>query len=160
MRSHKEDSFDYALSQAREAHQQVLVATALLEGKIKRLSQSVSRKRLTCHQHSHSHGHSRRQSMGCLRRCTMTLAGGDPSGVPSAMFCHEDHQGRLIQCPSPTQPRRWITFQEDKTSSTEDSSSEWMEQVLGGSEPAECDLGPPPTLKPELESFLEEQAPI
>ena len=37
---------------------------------------------------------------------------------------------------------------------------EQTEQVSGGGEPTECNLGPPPTLKPELESFLEEQAPI
>ena len=158
-RSYREDSCDYALSKAMEA-QRVLVAATLLEGEIKRLNQSVSRKRSTGHWCSLRCDHLRRWSRGCPKRCTKTLAGGDPSGVPSAMSHHGDHQGRCVLSPSPTQPRRWVTFQEDKTLATEDSSSGQMEQALGGGEPAECDLGPPPTLEPELESFLEEQAPI
>ena len=101
LRNHREDSCDYALTKAREAHQWVLVATALLEGKIKRLSQSVSWKRLTSSWHSCSHDHSRRWSRGCPRRCTKTSAGWDPSGVPSAMSHHGDHQGRLSGLPAP-----------------------------------------------------------
>ena len=159
-RSHRKDSYDYALTEAREAHWWALATTALLEGKIERLSQSVSRKRSTSHWSTCSHDYLRKWSRGCPRSCTKTWAGGDPSGVLSVMLHCGDHQGRCIQSPSPTHLRRWVTFQEDKTLATEDSSLEWMEQVSGGGEPTECNLGPPPTLKPEFESFLEEQAPI
>ena len=153
MRSHREYSYDYALAKAREAHWKALVATALLKRKIERLSWSVSRRRSTGCQHSSSHHHLRRWSTGCLRRCTKTPAGGDPSGVPSVMSHHGTIRGDVSGLPAPPD---WEDRSLSKTKLwlTEDSSSEQMEQALGGGEPAECDLGPPPTLEPELESFL------
>ena len=50
-----------------------------------------------------------------------------------------------------------MTFQnqEDEVLSGEDPSRELLGQVTGGGELEECDLGPLPTLEPDLESFLE-----
>ena len=55
-----------------------------------------------------------------------------------------------------------MTFwnQEDENSSREDPSRELLGQETGRAELEECDLGPPPTLEPELESFLEVPSPM
>ena len=54
---------------------------------------------------------------------------------------------------SPHRPRKHITFQdqEEETSSGEGPLGEPQGQVTGGGEVEESDLGPPPTLGPELE---------
>ena len=66
-------------------------------------------------------------------------------------------QGRCAWSPSSHNPRKHVTFQdqEEETSSGESPSSEPWGQVTGGREVEENDLGPPPTLGPELECFLE-----
>ena len=53
---------------------------------------------------------------------------------------------------SPHRPRKHITFQdqEEETSLREGPLGESWEHATGGGEVEECDLGPPPTLGPEL----------
>ena len=66
------DLCNHALAKAREAHQQVIESTHVLEEKTEWLSWSATRTRSTgCH-HSHSCGHLRRWSRGCLRGHTKT----------------------------------------------------------------------------------------
>ena len=134
----------------------MLEATHILEEKIEWLSQSATRMRSTSCWHSNSCGHLRRQSRGCLRGHTKTPTGGVQTKAPSAISHQEDQRRRHLQSPSPTQPRRQVTFQdqEGESLSEEDSPGEHMGQASGGGEPVECDLGPPPTLEPKLESFL------
>ena len=65
-------------------------------------------------------------------------------------------QERHAQSHSPHRPRRHVTFGEAKegTSSDERPQREPQKQASRG-EVEECDLGPLPTLRPELEYFLE-----
>ena len=152
------DSCNCALAEARKAHQQVLEDAHILEEKIEQLSWLATRMRSTsCHL---SHGHLRRQSRGHPRGHIKTAAGGDDAKAPLAISHQGDQRGRCLQSPSPTQLRRWVTFQNQKGESLpEDSLGEHRGQVSGRGEPAECNLGPPPTLEPELESFLGGQHP-
>ena len=55
-----------------------------------------------------------------------------------------------------------MTFQNQKEemSSGEGSSMEPLRQVTGGGEVEDSDLGPLPTLEPELEHFLEALTPM
>ena len=57
-----DDSCDWALAEAREAHQQALVAAHLLEERIERLSQSATKAQPSNCKCSHSCSHSKRQS--------------------------------------------------------------------------------------------------
>ena len=127
------DPHNHALAEAREVHQRALEATHLLEQNIERLSQAATRVTSAGCQHSYSHSHSRRQP-----------------------------QGRHLWSPSPTRPRKCVTFQnqEDEISSGDDPLRELLGQVTGGGELKECDLGPLPTLELELESFLESLTPM
>ena len=108
MRSREEDwednSYKCRLAEAREAHWQVLVATHMLEERIKRLSQLAIWMRQGNCQCSHSWGHLRRQSWGHRLRCTKTPVGGD---------CWRDTRGRWTQSPSPSPTKPWkhVTFQ-------------------------------------------------
>ena len=150
------NSCNHALTKAREAHWQALEAAHILEEKIEWLSQSATRMRSTGCQHYHSCAHLRRQSRGCLRGHTKTPTGGHHAKVPLAISSQEDPRGRHLQSSSPTQWRQQVTFQDQKgeSSSEEDSLGEHMGQASSRGEPAECDLGPLPTLKPELGVFL------
>ena len=123
-----EESHDQALSEAREAYQRALEATHLLEQNIKRLSWPANRAKLAKCQCPYSHSHSR--------------------GRP---------QGRHALSQIPHRLRKHITFQdqEEETSSREGPLGEPWEQVTGGGEVEESNLGLPPTLGPELEHFPE-----
>ena len=126
------DPHNHALAEAREVHQRALEAAHLLEQNIERLSQAATRAKSARCWHSYSHSHSRRWP-----------------------------QIRHPQSPSHTRPRKHVTFQneEDEISSGEDPSRQLLGQATGEEELEEYDLGPLPTLKPELESFLEALAP-
>ena len=119
------DPLDCALAEARDAHQRALEAAHLLQQNIERLSWAATRVK----------------SAGCWHSCSHSCSRRWP-------------QGRHLWSPSPTRPRKHVTFwnQEDEISSGEDPSRELLGQVTGGEELVECDLGPPPTLEPELES--------
>ena len=122
------DPYNQALSEAREAYQIALMAAHLLEQNIKRLSWAADRAKSAKCQCPYSHSCSR--------------------GRP---------QGRHAQSLSPHRLRKHVTFQdqEEETSSREDPLGEPWGQVTGGGEVEESDLGPPTTLGPELEHFLE-----
>ena len=111
-----------------QGHWRVLEATHLLEEDIERLSWAASRvKHAKCwHPYSHS----------CFR------------GRP---------QGRHAWSPSPHRTKKHVTFldKEEKMSSGEGHLRGLWGQVMGGVEVEESGLGPPPTLRPELEHFLE-----
>ena len=127
------DPHDHALAETREVHWRALEAAHLLGQNIERLSWAATRAKSAGCQHSYNHSHSRRQP-----------------------------QGRHLWAPSHTRPRKHVTFQnqEDEISSREDPSRELLGQASGREELEECDLGPLPTLKPELESFLEALTPM
>ena len=96
-----QDSCKEALAVARDAHQQTLAATALLEEKIKRLSHSLS-----CgHQCSGSHRH-------LASHQWRSQTGSHQTKVPQV----EAHQGessrRWTQSPSPMQTRWLVTFED------------------------------------------------
>ena len=148
-------SCNHALSKAREAHQQVIEATHMLEEKIEWLSQLATRIGSTSQWHSCSHGCVRRQSRGCLRGHTRTPTGEDHARTPMATSCQGNQRGRCFPSPSPTQPRRQVTFQDQqgKSLSEEYSLGEHMGQASNRGEPEEYNLGPPPTLEPELGVF-------
>ena len=137
---------NHALTKASEAHQWALEAAHLLEENIEWLSWLATRMRSSSCQHSHSHGHLKRQS----RRCTKTPVCGGHTKVPLRLFHQENQRWKHVPSPSPTQPRRQVTFQDQKGKS--------LKNTLPGStwdrHPVECDLGPQPALAPELESFL------
>ena len=123
-----EDPHNQALSETREAYRRALEATHLLEQSIKRLSQAADRAKSAKCWHPYSHSHSR----------------GGP-------------QGRHAQSPSHNRLRKHLTFQdqEEETSSREGPLGEPQGQVTRGGEVEESNLGPSPTLGPELEHFLE-----
>ena len=159
MRSHEEDCemmtpVTAPLLMPGEAYWQALVATHLLEERMERLSWSSMRMRLDNHQCSHSQGHLRRQLRGHWWRCTKTPAGRDHQ---------RDLRGRqtLSPSPSPTRLRRCVTFQDQESSSEEDPLTR---QCMGWSpdrrKSEEYDIGPPPTLQPELEYFLRDPTAI
>ena len=122
------DPHDQALSEAREVYQRALEATHVLEWNIERLSWVANRVKSTELWHPYSHSCSRRRS-----------------------------QGRHAWSPSSHRLRKHVTFQdqEEETSSREGPSREPQGQATGGGEMEESDLGPPPTLGPGLECFLE-----
>ena len=66
-------------------------------------------------------------------------------------------KGRHAQSLNPHRLKKHVTFldEEVEMSAGEDPSREIWGQVMGGGEVEESDLGPPPTLGPELEHFLE-----
>ena len=68
------------------------------------------------------------------------------------LYSHRRPQGRHAQSLSPHRLRKHVTFQDQEE---ETSSREPQGQVTGGAEVEDSDLGPPPTLGPELEHFLE-----
>ena len=72
-------------------------------------------------------------------------------------------RGRQAQfpSPSPTWLKKHVTFQDQggETSFQENPLGELLRQVTSR-ELEECDLGPLPTLEPELESFLDAQIPM
>ena len=145
-----DNSYNHDLAEAREAHWWALAAAHLLEEGIERLSQLATRTWLDDCWHSHSKGHSRRWLRGHQWRHTKILASRD---------CQKDSRGRWTQSPSPSPTRPWkhVTFQDTDLSSKE---GPLMRQCMGQSpnrwKAEECDLGPPPTLGPELEYFLGE----
>ena len=106
----------------------MLEATHLLEQDIERLSWAASRAKHAKCQCTYSCSHSR--------------------GRP---------QGRHAQSPSPHRLKKHVTFlgEEEEMSSGEDPSREIWGQATGGGEVEESDLGPPTTLGPDLECFLE-----
>ena len=150
------DSCNHALAKVREAHQQALEATHILEEKIEWLSQLATRIGSTGCQHSHSCGNLRRYSRGCPRGHTKLPTGEDHARTPLVTSCQENQRGRCFLSPSSTQPRRWVTFQDQQgeSSSEEYSLGEHMGQASSRGEPLEYDLGPPFTLEAKLESFL------
>ena len=147
-----------AFAEAREVHQWALEATHMLEERIEQLSQLATRMGSTSHWHSHCHGCLKRQSRESPRGHTRTPTGEDHARTPLATSHQGNQRGRCFPSPSPTQPRRWVTFQDQQGESTSEeySSGEHTGQASGRGEPEEYDLGPLPTLEPRLESFLEE----
>ena len=143
-----DDWCNHALTEAREAHQQVLEATHILEEKIKWLSWSATGIISTSHWHSHSHGHSRRWSRGCLREPTKTPAGEYHARAPLAISHQENEIGRCFPSPSPTWLRRWVTFQDQQgeSLSEEGSSGKHTGQASGRGDTEECDLRSMPAL--------------
>ena len=113
-----------ALNEARETHQRALEAAHLLEQDIERLSWAASRVKHAKCQCPYSHSCSRRRP-----------------------------QGRHAQSLSPHRLRKHVTFldEEEEVSSGEGPSREHWGQVMGGGEVEVSDLGPPPTLRPDLE---------
>ena len=127
-RGRNEDPHDQALSEARKAYQRAVEAAHPLEWNIERLHWAADRATSAKCQCPYSCSHSRRR---CQRRHAQSL--------------------------SPHRLRKHVTFQdqEEETSSREGPMGEPQGQATGGGKVEESDLGPPPTLGPELEHFLE-----
>ena len=148
-------SCEEALAVARDAHWQALVAAALLEDKVERLSCSLS----CSHQCSGSH----RCSGSCRQR---PQAGSHQNKAPQVDACKEESSRRSAQSPSPVWLRQWVTFED---SPGEDVRGEeppllaWADDK-GTGEPSdwsqpeprmeEEDLECPPTLDPWVQEFL------
>ena len=126
------DPHNHVLAKAREVHQQAFEATHLLEKNIDRLSHVATRARSASCQCFHTNSYSRRWP-----------------------------RGGHLQSPCPTKPKKHVTFwdQGGETSSKEDPLRQLLGQATGG-DLEEYDLGPLPTLEPELESFLEAPTPM
>ena len=121
---------------AREAHQWALVAAAVLEERIKRLSLLTTRTRPDdCH-HSQSRDQSRRRSRGQSRRCCKAMPG----------------EGSQAQFPRPSSTRlhQQVTFWDLESVSEEDQATRQPS--------ADLDLGPSAKLESGIEHFLQEPA--
>ena len=99
-----QESCEEALRVAWDTHHQVLVAVALLEGHIKRLSCSGSHGQMGSCQHSHSRG--------CSRSHGRHPLAGNKEQIPSAADCTGDSVKGWAPSPSPARLSRQVTFKE------------------------------------------------
>ena len=129
-------SGEWKLAKTREAHQWALVAAALLEQQIERLSWSTTRMGPDICHCSQIQDWPRRRSQGQSWRCCRA----------------SPEEGNWAQFPtlSLIASHWWVTFLDQGTISKE-------EQVTG--QPSTCfDLGPLPELELDLKHFLQEPA--
>ena len=151
------DSCEEVLAIARDAHQRTLVAMALLEDKIERISCSLS--------HSHWYSGSHRCLGSCQWRRSQTADHQSPPGgiIPWGPW-------RWDQSPSLSQLREWVTFTPLSSRSSPKRDTDVQEPHLltwrdegrpddqsDWSRLNKDDLECPPPLEPHIKDFLQEE---
>ena len=130
-----QDSFEDALAVTWDTHCQALVAAAMLESHIERLSCSVTLGQPSDHGQLGScwclH------SQECLRSGREHLLAGQQEQVPSLLAHTGDSSERQAPSPSPTRPRRHVTFEEFSPKTKE------LPSASESAQSAEADDSPP-----------------
>ena len=143
-----------ALRVDRDAHHQVLVAATLLEGHIVSLHLSVSHG-WTCSQRQSNSTECRRSRS---RRCTRSSKWHQSASTASVAGHPGETPKRRVPSPSLVQLRRMVMFGDSSTDEIpplpSGSSLTQSQDMADWSQPEARDLRGPPSLDPQLESFL------